>query len=241
MDAHPEIRKAEYFPFRRMGLRSNPFRVLTEAEWMEVAVLPGGIENMLPDGFLHLQVLGDAGRGKTTTLLALKHAFETMGQSASYEYLPPGQSHFKTNLAGIDLFILDEAQRLSIREMRRLHTHAARRQTDRPRLVVSSHRDLSILFQRQGLPLQTCTLDRIFAPFLHKLLNHRLEYFAITKQKQVRFTEESVTALIDRFGSDLRTLEKHLYEVFQTLSKQRSISDDSSPLVLHPKSLLEAP
>jgi hypothetical protein len=241
MDAHPEIGQAVYFPFQNLGLRSNPFRVLTEAEWMEVAILPASIETMMPDGFVHLQVLGDAGRGKTTTLLALKHAFIAAGLSTTYEYLPPRQSHYETILNGIAIFILDEAQRLRKREMGRLFANAARSQIDLPRLIVSSHRDLSSLFQRRGLPLQTCMLDQISAPFLQKLLSKRLEYFSMTRNKQVQFTEESVTALIDRFGSDLRALEKHLYEVFQTLPKQHVLSDGSGPLVLHPKRLFEAP
>lgn len=241
MNAHPKIEKADYFPFRNLGLRSNPFRVLTEAEWMAIAILPEHIEGIMPDRFLHLQVLGDAGRGKTTTLLALKHTFEAIGRSVAYEYLPPEQSYFGTDLTGIAIFILDEAQRLRKREMRRLFANAARSLGENPRLIVSSHRDLSPLFHRRSLSLKTCTLDQISAPFLHRLLSKRLEYFSLTEKEQVRFTEASVTALLDRFGSDLRALEKHLYEVFQTLPKQWSISDDSGPLVLHPRSLFEAP
>jgi hypothetical protein len=230
-----------YFPFQRIGLRSNPFRTLTDAEWMQVAVLPACIDKLLPDGFLHLQVLGDAGRGKTTTLLALKHRLEKEGKTTAYEYISPGQSDFATQPDGLTVFILDEAQRLHRRAMRRLLASAERKQAVRSRLIFSSHRDLSPSFRRRNIPLNTCRLGCLTPAFLKQILAQRLGYFCLGEKTKVRFTEESVIALIGRFGSDVRAMERHLYEVFQTLPSKRCIANDSNDIVLQPTNLFQAP
>jgi ABC-type nitrate/sulfonate/bicarbonate transport system ATPase subunit len=55
----------DYFPFRELGFRCNPFRRPTAEEWAELAVLPGGLLAAVHGGE-HVQVVGAAGRGKST-------------------------------------------------------------------------------------------------------------------------------------------------------------------------------
>src|SRR5712692_10403753 len=130
-----------YFPFHALGFRSNPFRALTDEEWAAIVVLPEAILQAAASGG-HLQVLGEMGRGKTSTLLGLAEHFRHGGRFVEYEYLPIGQDMFKSPLAGLQVFLLDEVQRLRPDERRRLLA-AARGGL---RLILGSHDDLTPLF-----------------------------------------------------------------------------------------------
>lgn len=202
-----------YFPFRALGLRANPFRALTDDEWADVVVLPPAAEAAVHSA-IHLQVLGEMGRGKTSTLLGLAARLRRAGQRAAYEYLPLGQRAFRAPLAGLDVFLLDEAQRLRSGERRRLLAAAA----GGLRLVVGSHEDLSPLFARRGLAVVTVQLGAPDYEHLERVLRRRLDYFALDPARPaISLAPAAVAALHAAYGSDLRAIERCLYEVFQSL------------------------
>ena len=155
-----------FFHFPHIGYRRNPFGALTDEEWMAIAVMPPTIEGILAAGFEHLQILGPMGIGKSTTLLALQAEFQNQNlqckdaeaqrkesvesaksavEKITYEYLPEGQRHFVTDTSELDLFLLDEAQRLNWWQRRKLLKAASHLQ-----LVFSSHEDLAPLFRKRG-------------------------------------------------------------------------------------------
>jgi hypothetical protein len=209
-----------FFPFHALGFRCNPFRVLSDEEWAEVAVLPGPIAALFDGGFTHLQVIGEAGRGKSTALVALAERFRQQGQRVHHEYLPEGTRRFRTPTDGIDLFCLDEAQRLLRGERRRLLGLAERG----TRLVLSSHEDLAPLFARRRLPLTTVRLDDEPDVHFRAVLERRLDYFALAGAERVTFAPDALAALRRRFGTDLRAAERWLYELFQRLDSPRPLT-----------------
>ncbi len=211
----------EFFPFEQIGFQANPFRALTDEEWAELAVLPSEILLALEEPEQHLQILGNMGRGKSTILRGLKAYLKYHGERTTYEYLPLGTRHFTTTIKGLDTFLLDEAQRLWIWERRRLLS-AARR--FRIRLIVSCHRDLTVLFDRYHMMTNTIVLDRVGFDHVATLLSRRLNYFAIDDVAPSHFTPEAIQYLLDQFGSDLRSMEYFLYEVFQRLEQTGPIS-----------------
>ena len=71
-----------YFPFHALGYQGNPFRAVTDDEWVALAILPDSIETVV--NHPHLQILGDKGHGKTTTLLALAARFQKQNQVVAY-------------------------------------------------------------------------------------------------------------------------------------------------------------
>ena len=79
-----------FFPFHALGFQCNPFRAVTDSEWVDLAILPDSI----PADFVHLQLLGDQGHGKTTALLALTARFSR----SAYEHLEVDQDQFTTPL-----------------------------------------------------------------------------------------------------------------------------------------------
>ncbi len=121
-----------YFPFRALGFCCNPFRALMPDEWAAVAVLPEPVIEVLERGFQHLQIRGRKGRGKSTTLHGLIDHFEEAGLRVAYERLPRGQHHFLTDTSDLDMFFLDEAQRLNWAERWRLVRAVRRSQNNRP-------------------------------------------------------------------------------------------------------------
>jgi hypothetical protein len=200
-----------YFPFRALGLRANPFSALDDASWAEVAVLPENVLVVLASG-THVQVLGEQGRGKTTVLLGLAERLRRDGLRVVYEYLPEGQRTFHSRLDGLPVFVLDEAQRLNARELRRL-TGAARAGT---RLIAGSHVDLRRQFQAAGLRLESVTLGDGGRGHLEAVLARRLRHFALDgAEAGINFEPAAIDYLQARFGGDLRSLERFLYEVFQ--------------------------
>ena len=202
-----------YFPFHALGFHSNPFRALDDDEWAAIVLLPPALAEAAARGG-HLQVLGERGRGKTSALLGLAAQWRSAGQRAAYEYLPEGRDGFKTVLAGLEVFLLDEAQRLRGGERRRLLRAAA----GGLRLVLGSHDDLTPLFARAGLPLASVRLEAGDTAHLAALLARRLDYSALQPgQPGVTFEAGAVAFLASIFGSDLRAMERFLYEVFQDL------------------------
>lgn len=204
----------DYFPFLALGFCGNPFRRLTDDELAAVAVLPDGLLRLARNSSDHLQILGAQGRGKSTCLRALATIFRRDRLRAIYEYIPVGRNSFSTSLDGLDVFLLDEAQRLKVHEWTRLLAAVSNR--DCLRLVVGVHDDMTPLFSRHCLPLATIHIDSITSPYLQAVLNRRLALLALDDPPAITFSADAVRYLRDAFGSDLRGVERFLYEVFQS-------------------------
>lgn len=200
-----------FFFHHQLGYRRNPFGALTAEEWTAVAFIPPAVQQVIDAGFTHLQLLGPKGCGKTTTLLKLAAERRAQAQTVTYEYLPEGQHYFTTNPKGLDLFVLDEAQRLRWRERRRwvgCGTAVS--------LLFSSHADLTPHFQRAHLPLISIWLDEgISLAHYQSWLEKRLTYFALPGRRRVELADTAVNALHQQFGRDMREAEYFLYELFQ--------------------------
>lgn len=187
--------------FSHLNLRHNPFGELDKQQRGAVAVVdcpdiePGQV----------WQYIGDAGRGKSTHLLALLHHFPT----AQFEYIPRGQHHFVTDPTRCDFLLLDEAQRLSWPQRRRLFAHF-------PRLVLGTHRDLSDWTQR---PTHTRYLRGLDVDKLAKVAAARIQLARRGPGPLPQIPRRELQRLIDFFGDDLRSIEAALYETFQQLKE----------------------
>lgn len=220
-----------YFPFYKLGLQRNPFGTLTPDEWFAVTVLPQPVEAALADGFEHLLVLGDKGRGKSTTLRWLETYYRKQGYQTAYERIPRWQWYYTTDMQPLDVFVLDEAQRLQPWTEWRLF-----RQRGARRLIVGSHRDITVLFRMQGLNVTTVRLNRTASRGrLAQILERRLAVFALDGEPGVQFSEAAVDMLWSRFGSDLRSMNFHLYEVFEQLQQPGDITPQELAAIMAPR------
>lgn len=218
--------KRPFFSHHRLGYRRNPFGALTADEWPQVAFLPTAVAQTLADGYAgHLQLLGPMGSGKSSALRKL--AADWVGQTAVYEYIPEGQNRFFTALdAAVDLFVLDEAQRLSRWQRRRWLSWLTR--DARRRCFWGSHQDLTAVFARYKLPLRTIHIDQHISPAHYgRWLQQRLAFFALPDRPRVTFDETAVAFLHEQFGADMREAEYFLYELFQAITSVQVLTAEA--------------
>ncbi|MCB0033584.1 MAG: hypothetical protein KDE51_06190 [Anaerolineales bacterium] len=156
-----------------------------------------------------MQLLGMKGAGKTTALRLMARRLQDKGYTAAYEYIPEGQRVFNTNTAAVEVFVLDEAQRLSLWQKRRLWKSG--RET---RLLISSHQDVGRWLKR---PL-TLNVEQLHT-FDHwqTMIERRLTYFALPEVERVTFSEAAVRSVYERFAPDFRTAEFFLYDLWERL------------------------
>jgi chromosomal replication initiation ATPase DnaA len=220
-----------YFPFQALGFHCNPFRALTEDEWAAIVVIPSDICQLAQNDNICLQILGDAGHGKSTLLRGLTATLRATGKRVHFEYLPLGQRHFKTpsvTIGNVDVFLLDEAQRLTRRQRKKLFSIVTQH---RVRLMIGSHEDLTPQFGQNGLTLSTIILDNIDEATLHEMLIKRLNNFRADQSPTIAFEADAIAYLLNHFGRNLRQLEYHLYEVFQYLAEKQRIESISAALL----------
>jgi len=196
----PPLQQPKGRAFEHVNLRFNPFGELNGSRRAQVALLqPLSIRA----GDV-VQVMGEAGRGKTTHLLAWHHA----NPSSDYEYSAEGVDRIRTCPLP-ELFFVDEAQRLTRRELRRIFDWV-------PRLVIATHEDLSAHTRRS---VRTLWLRGMDAERLAAVLQRRIEAARRGPGPIPCLSHAAIAALLARFGDDLRAVESYLYDVFQAVEE----------------------
>ena len=209
-----------YLPFYRLGFVCNPFRALTSNEIGKVAVISNEITNAYKNSLDHLQILGSEGRGKTTALLGLASHTSPENWAYSYEYLADGQSSYRTDLSDLNIFILDEAQRLDNANISRLVDSAS----DKLRIVFSSHEDLSDVFQRKELRLSSFRVEVESSAQIHEIISRRLEFFSKEATPAITLSKQAMDFLLITHGTDIRGMLDLLYDVFQDCRERRTLT-----------------
>jgi hypothetical protein len=201
----------KFFPLRKLGLVKNPFGALTTEEWVAVTVPPPIILEVLKTGFEHLQIIGDRGRGKSTTLHWLCHYFQIQEQSVAYERLPRWHFNYQSDLSSLDCFALDEAQRLFILKQRRLFHEAQGK-----RLLIGTHISWERAFRRYGWQVTTVYIaHQTTREHIQHILDKRLIVFSTDTGVQVYFDDSAVDYLWDKWEDNLRGMEYFLYHALQ--------------------------
>lgn len=210
----------KYFPFHAIGLQCNPFRTLTEDEWSELVVLPADCLSLLKDSEDHVQVIGDAGWGKSSMLRGIRRWCSERGIGVGFEYLPFGVNSFQSEPHTYEVFLLDEAQRLHRKELQRF-LHAGDTGT---RLIWSSHKDLVDPPIPPQMGIVSLHLDGYTQKDLARILKTRIEAFTLEGRPLIAFSRSSLEFLERRHGANLRGMFEFLYEFFQTIPSMKIIS-----------------
>lgn len=203
-------RSGAWQPWAWCNLGRNPFGEMTREERVCLAVVdvePIVAQTRHPRSAI--QLIGDAGRGKTTHLLSLHHHLP----DSAYVYLPE-DSPCPAIPMGNPLLI-DEAQRLP---------RAVRRAVIRSGvpLVLATHRDLASELRRGGYQIITHRIGARLDPRrLRELLNRRVRWCRLGDGPVPELSLADAHDLVARFGSDIRGIEDFLYDRVQ----QQAYSD----------------
>jgi len=196
---------ARSLPFSHLNLRRNPFGELELSRWAKLAVVD--VDRFLPrltePGFA-VQFMGDKGRGKTTHLLAILRHFPRG------RYVHVGENERPRIPRGHPLLV-DEIQRLPRRARRRVFRRPVS-------LAVATHEDVSGELTAAGFEVETVEVGGgLDANRLAEILNRRIEAARRGPGRLPRVTPPTARAMIDRFGDDVRAIQWHVYDLFQSL------------------------
>lgn len=157
-----------------------------------------------------VQFVGEKGFGKTTHLLAIAARFP----ESAYLHLPEGE--YRPIPATGEPLLIDEAQRLTLWQRMWLFRSCRT-------LILGTHRDFTRPLKRAGRSVLTLAADRhTDADRVSAILNARILAVRRSEGPTPRITQATANRLFLEFGSDLRSMQHSLYEVFQQL---RSIQD----------------
>ncbi|MBN2498279.1 MAG: hypothetical protein JXR96_27050 [Deltaproteobacteria bacterium] len=192
-------------PFEHLNLRWNPFGCLPLDQLGALALIdlpairPGEV----------WQLIGDKGHGKTTRLLGLVRRLPR----AIYEYVSPERPRVRSSPRGAEVLLLDEAQRLSPRRLRR----ALRRFET---IVLGTHEDLR---PRAGRAIRTQVLEGMSRERLARIFERRIEHARLGPGRLPRVSEGALDVLLERHGADVRAMEGVLYDAIQRMEEMRDV------------------
>jgi hypothetical protein len=195
-------------PFAHLNLRFNPFGELDLHLRADVAVVDlADWPKRLAAGRFAIQFLADCGRGKTTHLLALRRHFP----DAAYVHVPEGVH--RPDLPQSDPLFVDELQRVT----RKLRSDLFRRGTG---LAIGSHMDHRRQLERAGYEVITIRPDAYLTPHrLDSILSQRIVAARREAGPVPQIGSTKITQLLRQFGTNIRAMEYHLYDLFQTMTQ----------------------
>jgi hypothetical protein len=203
-------------PFIHLNLRRNPFGEFDAEERTQLAnvELGSALEHLRSRPQSHtpaLQIIGQKGFGKTTHLLSIATHFP----DAAYVHIPEGES-IAIPAVGEPLLI-DEAQRLTL--WQRLWLFRSRRT-----LVLGTHRNFTQHLKWAGRSVLTLDAARHTTPErIEKILNDRIKSVRRNSDSIPVVTSATAEKLFALYGNDLRSMQHHLYDVFQNLGSVQDV------------------
>jgi hypothetical protein len=186
--------------YQGLNLRWNPFGDASPAELAVMAIVEEDPLRLRP--FEPLQIMAPAGHGKSTHLFTL----QARVPDAVYEYVPFDQSQFRSRPGADQLFLLDEAQRVHRRHLRKLF---ARQRW----LVLGTHHDLQADCPH---PLRTFRIEPLSLTKLRAIVSARFRWAQADPNRPVpTIADAQLAQLLQSQGANLRAIIETLYEWIQ--------------------------
>ena len=203
-------------PFEHLNLRRNPFGEFSAEDRTQLAIvdLKAALDHLHTAAQKRppvLQVIGEKGFGKTTHLLAIAKLFP----DSVYIHIPEGE--YATISAAGEPLLIDEAQRLTL--WQRLWLFRSQRT-----LVLGTHRDFTQHLKWAGRSVLTLDAARHTNPErIEQILNDRIRSVRRSADPIPTVTSATTKTLFALYGNDLRSIQHHLYEVFQNLGSVQDV------------------
>ena len=104
--------------------------------------------------------------------------------------------------------------------------------------MLATHRDLGRTLRRSGFRVRTLPVPpRVDLPALRRMVDRRLAWARRAEGPLPRITDETLRALLDRHGADLRAVMGALYDRVQRMDER---ARRTSPPSIHPAAPGEA-
>ena len=198
-------------PFAHLNLRRNPFGEIPREERGELVVgtLDREIDHLHSGGIV--EFCGESGRGKSSALYGLHEHLE----GAAYQYVPHDER--LTSWPEADVLLVDEVQFLE---------RATRLELWNRALPIACGTHVSYADEMRARSRDVLEVD-LDAPRdldeLEAIFHRRIEAHRRNDGPVPELERETLRALRERYGSDHRAMERHLYEIVQTLDEPRAI------------------
>ena len=191
--------------FEPLNLRWNPFGEPAPEDIAGLAVVDveAYVDRLRKPGFA-VQYLGEAGRGKSTHLMALHRFFPDM------PYLRFPENTRIPRIPRAPVLFLDETQRLPRGLRQRIFSRKGS-------FVIGTHEDHSPELARAGIETVSIHLSGMTAERLARIIERRLEWARRGPGPLPRLSDSKIARLIAAYGDDLSAILGCLYEEFQTL------------------------
>ncbi len=212
-DQPPEVRAdiPKRLPFAHLNLRRNPFGEidLSQRALLAVADVDRFVRRLRRTGYA-VQFTGERGRGKTTHLIAIGRHFP----HAAYVHIEEDR---RPRIPRGRLLLIDEVQRLPRKRRRRVFRRPVA-------LALGTHLDVSPELADAGFEVETVALSgTLRAQRLREMLNRRIDWARRSPGEVPVIALRTAETMIHRFGDNIRAIEWHLYEVFQSLAEIRHV------------------
>lgn len=193
--------------FEQLNLRWNPFGEPAPEDIANLAVVDveTHVERLSRPGFA-VQYLGEAGRGKSTHLIALHQFFPAM------PYLKFPENTRIPRIPRAPVLFLDEAQRLPAGLRRRIFSRKGS-------FVIGTHEDHSLELARAGIDMLSIHLSGITAERLAQIIERRLEWARRGPGPLPHLSASKIIELIEAYDDNLSAILGCLYEEFQALPR----------------------
>ncbi len=195
-------------PFAHLNLRRNPFGAVSEENGVQLAVTDvDELTDHLREPGTAMQFVADRGRGKTTQLRVLHQQF-----SDKNTCLRCVRRNETFHVPEVPFPFVDEFQRIDSANRLRLY-HTAER------IALTTHHSVADELQTHGFDVRTVHPGVQDPEQLKRIIDRRIEWARRDEGPVPELTLRDVRTLYDQFGSDLRSLFEHLYNVFQKLEE----------------------
>lgn len=193
--------------FEELNLRWNPFGepAVEDAANLAVVDVEAYVERLRKPGFA-VQYLGEAGRGKSTHLLALHQFFPDM------PYLRFPENTRIPRIPHAPVLFLDETQRLPPSLRKIIFSRKGS-------FVIGTHEDHSVELEMAHKETVSVYLSGLTPERLEEIIERRIEWARRGPGPIPRFSRPRINGLIEVYGDDLSAILCSLYEEFQALNE----------------------
>lgn len=193
-------------PFAHINLRFNPFGELDREDRAKIAVVDvNQAASFLSQHGRAIQFIADHGRGKSTHLIALHQSFPT----APYTQVHEGD---KPVFSQQTLHFVDSVECLPYKQRQQLYRAANS-------LAITTHQDLSHELNKAGYHTLSLPVSLIKSDVLQQVLLRRIELARRNPGKLPSINLAATHKLQRDYGDNIRAIESHLYNVFQSLTE----------------------